>query len=163
MISWPFSSWLYVSFYACNFFIWYFLWKIFQNRDVVGDTCDMWGLARNRVCTQKLSIKNLLLRTQIVKVSMHQKRRSKNEDSIRKCEMKIAVYFNDTIESLCSYDPFFVDIYILNPDISETIRRIFWSYMFMWVRIANDLTKWSSASIKHIQPYFEVRNPLGIH
>ena len=159
VISCLFSSWFFVSFYACTFCIWYFLCNIFQNRDVVGNTCDTWGLARNRVCTPQFSIKNILLRTQIAKASMHQKWRSKNEDSIRKCEMNITVSFSwyNWISEFV-WRIFHWDIF-LNPDISETIMQIFWSCMFMWVRIANDLTKWSSTSIKHIQPYFEVRNP----
>ena len=59
----------------------------------------------------------------------------------------------NTIESLCTYDPFLVDIYIIYPDIYGTIMRIFWSCMFMWVRIANDLTKWSSTSTQHVPKY----------
>ena len=87
VILWPFFSWFCVSFYACSF-------CIFQNRDIVGDTCNTWSLARNRVCTPRFLIKNIWPITQIVKVSMHQKRSSKNEDSIRKCETRIAVSFS---------------------------------------------------------------------
>ena len=54
---------------------------------------------------------------------------------------KLQYLFRDTIESVCSYDPFFVDIFSFHPDISETIMQIFWSCMFLWIRVANDLTK----------------------